>query len=130
MRIIAVDRVTSPDQTVSMTKEVSNTIMIDGIEIENTQEAIRAFHENNRKVMERQRAEQNQREKERQTGKLCPMDRFSSFQKECKTDCALYRDGGCTLKRREPATETEGRSCPFMRSCTKQCALYDCGCTM
>ena len=109
---------------------VSNTITIDGVEVENTQEAISAFHENNRKALERQRAEQNKRNSEISTGTLCPMDRFASFPKECKKDCALYRDEGCTLKRREPATETEGRSCPFMRKCTKQCALYERGCTM
>lgn len=129
VRFINVDRI-EQDHDPELIKEVSNTIMIDGVEVENTQEAIHAFHENNRKAMERIRAEENQKNAERQTGKLCPMDRFSSFPKECKTDCALYREGGCTLKRRDPATETEGRYCPFMRSCTKQCALYENGCTM
>lgn len=129
MRFV-VDKVTSPDGEMTLIKEVSNTIMIDGVEVENTQEAIHAFHENNRKVMERIRAEENQKNDDRQTGRLCPMDRFAGFPKDCKKDCALYRDGGCTFKRRDPATDTEGRSCPFMRKCTKQCALYENGCTM
>ena len=129
IRFINVDRI-EQDHDPELIKEVSNTITIDGVEIENTQEAIRDFHENNRKAMERIRAEQNQKNEDRQTGRLCPMDRYASFPEDCKKDCALYRDGGCTFKRRDPATETEGRSCPFMRKCTKQCALYENGCTM
>ena len=111
-------------------KEVSNTITIDGVEIENTQEAISAFHENNKRVTERNRAEENRRNAENNTGKICPVDRFTGFEKECKRECALYIGNGCALKRREAASDTEGKRCPYMRTCTKQCALYERGCTM
>ena len=132
MKVIAIDRVVeaSRRKTIEPPKLVSNQIMIDGVWIENTQEAITEFHENNRKIMEELRAEQEQKAQEIQTGTFCPLDRFASFMKECKKDCALYRDGGCTMKRKEASTDTEGKSCPFMRKCIKQCALYENGCTI
>lgn len=110
--------------------EVSNTITIDGVEIENTPEAVRAFHENNRKAIETQRKAANEQAKREATGKYCPLDRFASFQPECKTTCALFREGGCAMVRRPAAQDTKGKKCPFMRACTEQCALYCGGCTI
>lgn len=111
-------------------REVCNTIRIDGAEIENTQEAIHAFNEERKRVMEAQRKAETERAKKEATGKLCPLDRFSSFTPECKTTCALYRADGCAMKRNTAAQDTKGKKCPYMRACTEQCALYCGGCTI
>ena len=111
-------------------KEYMPTVIIDGIEIENTPEALSAFHESRRAALEEQRKKDQQRQQEEQTSRLCPLDRFSNFPKYCKTICALYGAQGCALKRLEAVKDTKGSPCPFMRSCTPLCALYDKGCTM
>ena len=111
-------------------KEVSNTIVIDGAVIENTQEAIHAFNEERKRAMEAQRKAENERIKNEATGKLCPLDRFASFEPECKTTCALYRADGCAMKRNTAAQDTKGKKCPIMRVCTEKCALYCGGCTI
>lgn len=110
--------------------EVSNTITIDGVEVENTQEAIKAFHENRKRCMEENRKAENERRNQEDTGKFCPLDRYASFPPNCKTTCALYRGNGCAMKREPAAQDTKGKKCPFMRACTEQCALYCGGCTI
>ena len=111
-------------------KEVSNTIIIDGVQVENTQEAIHAFHENRKRCMEANRKAENERRNQEETGKICPLDRFASFPPECKTTCSLYRASGCAYKRNTAAQDTKGKKCPFLRVCTEQCALYCGGCTI
>lgn len=111
-------------------KEMCNTITIDGVEVENTQEAIHAFHENNRRTREAHIKAENERINRERTGKTCPLDRFTGFTPECKKSCALYRETGCAYSRNKPAPDTLGKKCPLMRTCTEQCALYNGGCTI
>lgn len=111
-------------------KEVSNTIIIDGVEMDNNPETIRAFHENNRRSMEAQRKAENERMNRERTGKTCPLDRFAGSPPECKTSCSLYRGNKCAYSRNKPAPDTLGKKCPLLRTCTEQCALYCGGCTI
>lgn len=113
-----------------MLKEVYNKIRIDGCEIENTPEAVREFHERRRVWLDAQFKKDRERAKQEATGKLCPFDRFADSPPECKTSCALYRGNGCAMKHNEPAQDTKGKKCPFMRACVDQCALYCGGCTI
>lgn len=108
--------------------EYAPTVTIDGIEI--YQDELEEFNRNRKESMERNRQEENNRIQQRHTGKICPLNRFASFQPDCKTDCALYRPTGCAMKRTEPLADTKGKPCPFMRTCQEQCALYCQGCTL
>lgn len=112
--------------------EVSNTITIDGVQVENTQEAIHAFHENNRRALEAQRkAEEERKAAERlERRAFCPLNRFAGSPPECNKACSLYRGNGCAFSRNKPAPDTLGKKCPLMRTCTEQCALYNGGCTI
>lgn len=110
-------------------KEYMPTIMLDGLEVENTQEAIQAFHENKRKTLEAQRAAYNQRQDDIRTNRQCPVNALQ-MSHSCTKDCALYRADGCAWKRRKAEKDTLGMKCPYMRKCTKDCALYEQGCTI
>ena len=110
--------------------EYAPTITIDGVEVETTPEALEAFHAGNRAAMERQRAEQRQRQAQENTGRFCPFNVNASFPPECKTSCALYRATGCAQKRQKAPQDTKGKPCPFLRVCSEQCAIYDNGCCL
>lgn len=112
--------------------EVSNTITIDGVEIENTPEAIHAFHENRKRNLEAIRKAENEREEKARLEKVvyCPLDRFSNSPPICRKDCSLYRGDKCAFSRNKPAPDTLGKKCPLFRKCSEQCALYNGGCTI
>lgn len=109
-------------------KEYAPTVMIDGVEV--YQDELEDFHRHNAEVRKAQREEEAIRNRQLHTGKTCPLNRHASFPPECKTDCALYRGYRCAFKGTHAAKETEGKHCPFMRVCVKECALYDQGCTL
>ena len=108
--------------------EYCPTVTIDGIEV--YQDEVEEFNRNRKEAMERNRQEENNRIQQQQTRKVCPLNRFASFQPECKTDCGLYRPTGCAMKHTQATQDTQGRPCPFLRKCDPSCAMYDHGCTM
>ena len=112
--------------------EVSNTITIDGCEIENTQEAIEAFNRQRKQDMEKWHKEEREREEKARLEKMvyCPLDRFAGWPPACRKDCSLYRGNKCAFSRNEPAPDTLGKKCPLFRKCSEQCALYNGGCTI
>lgn len=64
------------------------------------------------------------------TGKECPFNQAATMERPCRTSCALYRPTGCAMQRREAAQDTKGKNCPFLRTCTENCALYSHGCAL
>lgn len=112
--------------------EVSNTITIDGVEMDNNPETIHAFHENRKRNLEAIRKAENEREEKARLEKVvfCPLDRFSNSPPMCRKDCSLYRGDKCAFSRNEPAPDTLGKKCPLFRKCSEQCALYNGGCTI
>ena len=112
---------------------VKDTItMSDGLtEIVNTPEAIKAYHDGKKAAL---RAAQEAQAKRLalNTGRRCPLqfDESAGHARECKADCVFYAGDSCVFSAQEATADTVGRSCPFMRRCVKDCALYRDGCTM
>ena len=101
-----------------------------GLTLPNDPAIIAEYNERTRKA-ERQRLQQKkQREEELRTGQYCPFNDPMNGLHACKKDCALYGADGCAMKRRDAEQDTKGRPCPFLRSCSPDCALYDNGCTL
>lgn len=49
----------------------------------------------------------------------------------CRSDCALFDTKGCKFVIKLLKTDTAGKSCPFSSyKCSKECRLYDGGCTV
>lgn len=111
-----------------MIREYAPTVMIDGVEV--YQDELEEFHRRNAEVRKAQIAQANMEAQQKATGKTCPLNQFASFPAQCKKDCALYRPTGCAMKHTQATQDTQGRPCPYMRKCTKECALYDQGCTL
>lgn len=112
--------------------EASNTIVIDGVEMDNNPEVIHAFHEQRKKKQEETRKAEIEREEKARLEKVvyCPLGRFAGSPPACRKDCSLFRGDKCAFSRHEPAPGTLGKKCPLMRKCSEQCALYNGGCTM
>jgi len=110
--------------------EFMPTIRIDGVEVENTPEALEAFHAMKKAAIEQAKEEERQREAQKKTGRICPFNAHASFPPECETTCGLHRPTGCAQKRTEALQDTKGKPCPFLRVCSPQCALYSGGCTL
>lgn len=104
-------------------KEYMPMITIDGFEIENTPEAIAAFHS-------ARKANEVKPEPQPEEKALCPFNFKGNFPVKCKTSCAFHRATGCAQKRQEAAQDTKDMFCPYMRKCTDLCALYAHGCTL
>ena len=104
-------------------KEYMPTIRIDGVEIENTPEAVRAFNERRNAATQAQTPTAD-------TGKTCPLYLRSPMKQNCKTTCALFCGSFCALAARPAPVDTVGKPCPFMGACNPSCALYRGGCTL
>ena len=111
-------------------KLVSDEIrMSDGSTIPNTPEALEAYQAARKDGIEQARA-MCERKNAESTGRRCPFY-FDSQQvhKTCVTSCGLYRDG-CSRSQHAATRETAGGFCPFLGKCSKDCAVYDGGCTL
>ena len=111
-------------------KEYEPTIVIDGIEIPQSQ--LDAFHANRRAAEQERIKAEAEREKKKPRRRRCPF--ADGLQTDCRRDaCALYVDG-CILAQfagRLPAKDTKGLDCPLNRhgyACRADCALYENGC--
>lgn len=110
--------------------EYMPTITIDGVEVENTQEAVHEFNQARAAAVQKAHAQYNERQRRRNTGRYCPFYKDMQVNKECTTDCALYVGDSCALTAYSAERDTVGKPCPFMRQCTPSCALYRNGCTL
>ena len=104
----------------------------DGATIDNTDEAINAYHERNKRNMQAIYQQERQRQQARETGKFCPFhpDAHINQNTPCYKDCALYVGDSCALAARKALTDTNGKPCPFRRRCDPSCALYADGCSL
>lgn len=116
-----------PGQTAS-----DKITLSDGATIDNTDEAIKAYHERNKLNMQAIYQQQRQQQRALETGKRCPFhpDAHVNQNVPCKKDCALYVGDSCALAARKALTDTNGRPCPFRRRCDSSCALYAGGCSL
>lgn len=110
--------------------EYMPTITIDGVEVENTPEAVHEFNQARAAATAKARAQETARQQSRRTGRFCPLYKDLQTMRECTTDCALYVGDSCALTAYSAERDTVGKPCPFMRQCTPSCALYRNGCTL
>lgn len=110
--------------------EYMPTITIDGVEVENTPEAVHAFNQMRAAATAKARAQEKERQQNRHTGRYCPFYKDMQVRRECTTDCALFVGDSCALTAYSAERDTVGKPCPFMRQCDPSCALYRNGCTL
>lgn len=69
--------------------------------------------------------------KDSQIMKVCPF-KAGRIRCQCDSGCAFYGDTSCRLSMPDvvPHEDTEGMLCPIARQCTKDCAMYNNGCTL
>ena len=105
----------------------------DGSTRPNTPEARAAYQAERRRFLEAQQRQMAMKNAQH-TGRGCPIQ-FEIDQghpRECNTNCAFYRGGGCVFAGQAATVDTRGNSCPFLygRPCYDGCMMYDGGCTM
>ena len=123
----------TPDMDNTPGRAVTDKITLsDGTTIDNTDEAIKAYHERNKRNMQAIYQQERQRQQAIETGKFCPFhpDAHVNSNIPCKKDCALYVGDSCALAARKALTDTKGKPCPFRRKCDPSCALYADGCSL
>ena len=109
--------------------EYMPTITIDGVEIENTPEALEQFYAMNEQARQQEREAEAQK-RAAETGKICPLHGNSPMAHDCKRTCALFCGDSCALAARPASIDTKGKPCPLRGVCGDSCALYRSGCTL
>jgi len=105
----------------------------DGTTRPNTAAARAAYQAERRRFIEAQQRQLDKLNAQR-TGRGCPIqyEIDQGHPRECKTNCAFYRGGGCMFAGQAATVDTKGGSCPFMygKPCNGSCMMYDGGCTL
>lgn len=109
--------------------EYMPTITIDGVEIENSPEAIERFRAMKEQARQQER-EEKAKKRAAETGKICPLHGNSPMAHDCKRTCALFCGDSCALAARPASIDTKGKPCPLRGTCGDSCALYRSGCTL
>lgn len=133
MKFIPIIPAVTPDMDNTPGKTESDKITLsDGATIDNTDEAIKSYHERNKRNMQAIYQQERQRQQAIETGKFCPFhpDAHVNSNIPCKKDCALYVGDSCAIAARKALIDTKGKPCPFRRRCDPSCALYANGCSL
>lgn len=113
-------------------KEYEKTILIDGIEVPESE--LEAFNKRRTAAIEAQRKAAQQATAAKPARSSCPFR--DGLNSECMHDnCALFLNGACTFAQiaEQPATNTAGKRCAINRYnkvCNADCALYKNGCML
>lgn len=128
--MIVFDKDNKPPESKPARAYESDTVTIDGVEVKNDPEIIKAFNQARAAATARARDQEAKRQQRLHTGKLCPLYKDLQTVRDCTTDCALYVGDSCALTAYSAERDTVGKPCPFMRQCTPSCAFYNGGCTL